>query len=161
MNRIMLFEKFSRALQYEPTDEEYDDLIEQYYYHNTSKSNVQKIRGEGWNVGVTNRKKLYGNGVYFTKGEPNTRWGSEHIKVKVEPKKVLYDPDGDLRYEDNPLGQEILDRCGLRYAEENYELWLDALNEFIKENKYDCMFTTEFGKEILVVFDTSIINDDI
>jgi len=130
------------------------------FYHNTQPVTADQIKKDGWQLKENTKGALYGKGIYFTKDEPNTRWGDASIKVKVKPKNVLYDPEGDMRYEGTALGDAILKYSGLKNEPENPEKWREGLYKFLAEKGYDSVLTKEYDKTILVVFDPKIIEND-
>jgi len=133
-------------------------------YHNTTEGHKNKIMQNGFQIVPNIRGNLYGNGIYFS-FKPNKRWGDFTIKCEVKCNNTLIDYNDDLIYEDTDLGKSII-QFGEQYLqnwipgttfEHNKDLWKEALNQFIKYNKYDSLITYEYGNQILVVFDPKII----
>ena len=129
-------------------------------YHNTDKRSVENIVKNGFSVGSkTKRKKLYGQGIYFSE-KPNTRWGSEQLKVLLKPRNPLIDPDGDIEYEDNYLGAAV-QQIGIEifpdFKMTNSKQRAVAIDEYLERNNHDLLLTDEYNNTIFVVKDPRII----
>ena len=141
-----------------PDTEQYSEIINKVYYHNTTKSGKTAIEKEGWKVQPAKSGHLYGDGVYFSQSEQNLRWGDEVIKVNVSPKRTLYDPEGYLKYEGTPLGDAVLSYSpGLKNEATDPKRWREGLQKFLKAGKYDSILTMEYDRTIFVALDESII----
>jgi hypothetical protein len=132
-----------------------------YGFHNTGPSAVTNIERVGWDINApVRRKKLFGKGIYFS-AESNDRWGSESIPVKIKPKRPLLDPEGDIIYEDNPLGKQV-EAIGKKMFKDfhmtNIKQLPDAIEKLLTKKRVDMLLTQEHGKTIYVVRDPKIIH---
>jgi hypothetical protein len=129
-------------------------------YHNTETKIASRIRAAGFKLQKkAKRKRLYGNGIYFT-NEPNNRWGPVAIKVELKPKNPLVDISGQLSYEGNPIGDEV-EAIGKTlfksfHMSDAVKRAL-AIEKYLNDNGIDMLITDEMGKTIYVVRDESII----
>jgi hypothetical protein len=130
-------------------------------YHNTEAKTASRIRSKGFKLQKkASRKRLYGNGIYFT-NEPNNRWGPVAIKVNLAPKNPLLDFGGQISYEDNPLGDAI-EAIGKNlfksfHMSDSVKRAL-AIEKYLDDYNHDMLVTDEMGKTIYVVRDESIIS---
>jgi hypothetical protein len=137
----------------------FESINNTVFYHNTSRQDADSIIKNGWKLTPNKRGALFGKGIYFTQGKPNTRWGDTTIQVNVKPNNPLFDPEGNIKYEDNPLGKEILSYSGLVNEPSNPKKWLEGLYVFLEEKCYDSVYTMEGNQKILVVLDPTIIKN--
>ncbi len=160
MNHLLEYKNFLLENIFEPNEKTYDELRNKIFYHNTTIGSKKNILNNGFSIHDKVRGKIYGEGIYFTMDEPNNRWGKETIKVKLNPQKILYDIKGEIEYEDNPIGKEVLKYASypLKNKPSDYEEWAKALNKMIADKKYDSLITEEFETIIAVVFDPDIIS---
>lgn len=138
------------------------ESIEYIAHHNTDKKSAKRILSNGWSLSAkVKRKKLFGNGIYFSE-QPNTRWGDTQISVRLKPKRPLLDFEGNIKYEDNPLGRQI-EKTGQKlfkdFSMTNNSQITAAIERHLKDNKYDMLATQEFGMRIYVVRDPKIIQN--
>lgn len=159
LRHLKLFEDYH--LEAEATPAEYKEIEGMTFYHNTSTENKNDIISNGFDFTKSVRGKHYGNGIYFTTVK-NGRYGNDCVQVKVKPKKMLYDAEGDIEYPETEIGKEII-KCmkdptiDLEGHTTTSPLWQQALVKFLNDNGYDSIYTMESGEPIFVARVPSII----